>query len=120
MRLNITIKQSLVAGLAINLLSLIVFGLIALQAITTLNGNQRELSLSALFETQGRNISQSVGAVMAHNSRLLSADSPQELEKLERQADVTLFEQALAEDRTIVSQLGLPDARRQTLMQQLE
>jgi methyl-accepting chemotaxis protein len=120
MKLNITIKQSLVAGLAINLLSLAVFGLIAFQSITTLNGNQRELGLSALFETQGRNISQSVGAVMAHNSRLLSADTPEELQTLSEQADVTLFERALAEDRAIVQQLELPASRRDLLVQQLD
>lgn len=120
MKLNITIKQSLVAGLAINLLSLAVFGLIALQSITTLSGNQRELGLSALFETQGRNISQSVGAVMAHNSRLLSADTPKELEALSEQADVSLFVRALAEDRSIVEQLDLSTSRHDLLVQQLD
>ena len=120
MRFNITVKQSLLAGLAINLLSLAVFGLVAFLSISTLNANQWELSLSTLFETQGRNISQSVGAVMAHNSRRLSADTPDELQALAQPADVSLFERALAEDRAIVKQLQLTPAQRDQLALQLD
>lgn len=120
MTFNITVKQSLLAGLAINLLSLAVFGLVAFQSISTLNANQWELSLSTLFETQGRNISQSVGAVMAHNSRRLSAETPEELQALAQPADVALFERALAEDRSVVQQLELAPARRDALALQLD
>lgn len=120
MRLNITVKQSLLAGLAINLLALVAFGLIAVQSISTLNGNQQELSLSTRFETQGRNISQAVGSVMAHNSRRLSADRAEELEALAGSPEVALFEQALAEDRAIVASLQLEPPRRATLEGQLD
>ncbi|GGC06475.1 hypothetical protein GCM10011352_35850 [Marinobacterium zhoushanense] len=120
MKLNITIKQSLIAGLIINILSLVLFGAIALKAIGTLSSNQRELSLSALFETQGRNISQSVGSVLAHNSRILSASSAEQLQKIGSEADVSLFEQALAADKEIISQLDLASARKAALSGDLD
>ncbi|MBV1790229.1 methyl-accepting chemotaxis protein [Marinobacterium sp. D7] len=120
MKLNITIKQSLIAGLIINILSLVLFGAIALKAIGTLSSNQRDLSLSALFETQGRNISQSVGSVLAHNSRMLSASSAEQLEQIGSEADVSQFEQALAEDKEIIAQLDLPSAQKEALSADLD
>ncbi|MBV1788241.1 hypothetical protein KQ940_09255 [Marinobacterium sp. D7] len=65
LNINIAIKKSLFAGLVINILSLVLFGAIGLLAIDTLNGNQRELSQSAGFEAQGRNISQAVAGMQA-------------------------------------------------------
>jgi len=120
MKLNITIKQSLIAGLIINILSLVLFGAIALKAIGTLNGNQRELSLSALFETQGRNISQSVGSLLAHNSRVLSAQSAEQLERIGSKADISLFEQALEADKEIIGQLSLPEEQETALSGDLD
>lgn len=120
MKLNITIKQTLVAGLVINLLSLVLFGAIAFVAIHTLNGNQRELSLSASFEMQGRNISQAVGNVLAHNSRIQSAGSIAQLDNIGASADVSLFDHALRANKATVEQLALPDEQRDTLNGELD
>lgn len=120
MKINITIKQTLVAGLVINLLSLVLFGAIAFVAIHTLNGNQRELSLSAAFEMQGRNISQAVGNVLAHNSRILSAGSIAQLDNIGASADVSLFDHALRANKATVEQLALPDGQRDSLNGELD
>ncbi|MBR9882577.1 MAG: HAMP domain-containing protein [Oceanospirillales bacterium] len=120
MKINITIRQSLISGLVINLLSLVLFGAIAFQAIGTLGENQRGLSLSALFETQGRNISQAVADMLARNSRVLSAVSAQELESISEQSDTSLFEQSLEQDRAIIAQLDLSDDQQQALSSDLD
>lgn len=115
MKLNITIKQSLFVGLIINLLSLVLLGAIALFAINTLNGNQKQLSLGASLEAQGRNISQAVGQMLAHNSRVLTAGSIEQLDKIGQKADVPQFEQAMQEDKRIITQLDLAGEQRQAL-----
>lgn len=121
MKLNITIKQTLVAGLAINILSLVLFGAIAFVAINTLNGNQRELSLSASFEMQGRNMSQAVGSVLAHNSQILSAGSIAQLDDIGPSADVSPFHDALRANQTTVGQLALlPEGQRDSLNAELD
>lgn len=120
MKLTITIKQTLLAGLAINLLSLVLFGAIAFVAIHSLNNNQRELSLSASFEMEGRNISQAVGNVLAHNSQILSADSVAQLDNIGTSADVSLFDHALRANKATVGQLALPEGQRDSLNGELD
>ncbi|TBW59020.1 methyl-accepting chemotaxis protein [Marinobacter halodurans] len=120
MKLNITIKQSLFAGLIINILSLALLGAIALLAIKTLNGNQKELSLSASFEAQGRNISQAVGQMLAHNSRILTAGSVAQLDKIGQTTDVPLFDQAMQADKRIMAQLDISPDKSKALGKDLD
>ncbi len=120
MKLNISIKQSLISGLAINLLALVLFGVIAFRAIDTLNGNQQALSQVAAFEAEGGHISKSVGDLLARNSQVLSASNAQELDEIGSEVDTSGFEQALAADRDIVANMDLTPAQRQGLESDLK
>ncbi|TCK07232.1 methyl-accepting chemotaxis protein [Marinobacterium mangrovicola] len=120
MKLNISIKQSLIAGLAVNLLALVLFGVIAFTSISTLNTNQSALSQLALFESQSGTISQAVNTVLGHNSRVSASATVDELDSIGREADRSGFDEALALSEQTIADFGLPEDKQVELEQGLK